>query len=149
MSEPIQLACVLLVDRDGRILTQLRDEFAPIGPNLWALPGGHVEAGESVAEAAVRELWEETSLRADVSLYETQQLLPDATRPVARDKHYFAGATAATQDDVVIGEGVAMDFLTPAELLDGREFTAGTLDVLRRFLASSEYERLAAFTSNG
>ena len=31
--------------------------------SYWTLPGGGVEAGESPAEAAVREVWEETSLR--------------------------------------------------------------------------------------
>lgn len=29
---------------------------------VWVLPGGHVEAGESVAQAAVREVYEETGI---------------------------------------------------------------------------------------
>jgi 8-oxo-dGTP pyrophosphatase MutT (NUDIX family) len=144
----IQLACTMLVDRSGRILTQLRDEHAPIGPNCWGLPGGHVEPGETVAEAAIRELCEETSLRAELAPYARQLIEADAVSP-AREKHYFVGATDAVQDDVVLGEGVAMVFLTPAELLDGRPFTPGTADMLRRFLASAVYEHLTAFTSNG
>ena len=32
----------------------------------WCLPGGHAEPGESVAEACVREIWEETGLRVHV-----------------------------------------------------------------------------------
>lgn len=32
----------------------------------WCLPGGQVEAGESVAETCEREMWEETGLRVQV-----------------------------------------------------------------------------------
>ncbi|MER7441253.1 NUDIX domain-containing protein [Micromonospora avicenniae] len=43
----ITIACVLLVDRDGRLLMQLRDGNATFHPNAWGLPGGHAEAGET------------------------------------------------------------------------------------------------------
>jgi ADP-ribose pyrophosphatase YjhB (NUDIX family) len=33
----------------------------------WCLPGGHMEAGESVAEACIREIEEETGLRVQVN----------------------------------------------------------------------------------
>lgn len=42
---------------DGRILLQRRSDNG-----LWALPGGGIEMGESVTEAIVREVLEETGL---------------------------------------------------------------------------------------
>lgn len=54
-------------------------------------------------------------------------------------KHYFYGATSAVQDDAVLGEGAAMLFVPAAEVLDGRDYTPGTADMLTRFPASPEY----------
>ena len=31
--------------------------------DLWKLPGGHVESNESIGDAAVREVWEETGVK--------------------------------------------------------------------------------------
>ncbi len=55
---------LLVVDRDLRVLL-LRFEFregALRGGRFWATPGGGLEAGESFAAAARRELFEETGL---------------------------------------------------------------------------------------
>lgn len=47
--------------RDGKVLLVQRAK-PPMG--IWAFPGGHVEAGETLAEAAARELAEETGMTA-------------------------------------------------------------------------------------
>lgn len=38
---------------------------------FWVFPKGHPEPGESLEEAAVREVWEETGVRAEVLLPST------------------------------------------------------------------------------
>ena len=53
---------VTVVDPRGRVLMQERDEHAPVWPDLWCFPGGGIEGDESPAEAARRELVEETGV---------------------------------------------------------------------------------------
>lgn len=50
-----------LVLRGGRIL--LIKRARPPGRGLWSIPGGHVELGEPLLEAAARELEEEAGLK--------------------------------------------------------------------------------------
>ncbi|MEV6297931.1 NUDIX domain-containing protein [Actinoplanes sp. NPDC051861] len=117
----LRVACTFLVDRAGAVLLQLRDDRAPYFPNVWGLPGGAIEEGETPAEGAARELWEESGLRpaSPLRLFARQDL-PEQDRA----KFYFHGPTDATQSDVVLGEGAAMLFV-PAEELLSRPFTPG------------------------
>lgn len=57
-------ADVVAVTPDGRVLLIERDW--PPYQGEWALPGGHVDPGENSAEAAVRELAEETGVRVSI-----------------------------------------------------------------------------------
>ena len=62
----LQVAVVMLVDRQGRILMQHRDANARVSPDQWGLPGGRVEEGETPVEAARREVHEETGIRCEL-----------------------------------------------------------------------------------
>jgi ADP-ribose pyrophosphatase YjhB (NUDIX family) len=55
------LAAIIAVIDDGKILLTKREDF-----EVWCLPGGSVEEGETVADGAIREAKEETGL--DVEL---------------------------------------------------------------------------------
>lgn len=60
MSSPSCVVGVVLRDVDGRVLLDKRS--TPPGVGGWAVPGGHVEWRESLAEAAAREVLEETGI---------------------------------------------------------------------------------------
>lgn len=53
---------ILVFDEQDRLLLFLTKGFVPTQRTRWITPGGGVEAGETHAVAAVRELFEETGL---------------------------------------------------------------------------------------
>ena len=138
-----RVAVVFLVDPEGRLLMQHRDQHAKVSPNQWAMPGGKIEEGETPEEAARREVLEETGLDAGpIRLYLVQNRPSVTTADGEVEMHVFYGPTDAKQDDVVLGEGQAMVFLTPREAL-GRDLGVTAALILPGFLASPQYRALA------
>lgn len=58
----VRVGVAVLVQRQGRVLMGRRR--GSHGAATWALPGGHLEFGETPADCARRELAEETGLQA-------------------------------------------------------------------------------------
>jgi ADP-ribose pyrophosphatase YjhB (NUDIX family) len=63
----------VFVFEDEKILLTKRDDF-----EVWCLPGGHIDPGESVAQAAVREVFEETGLEVVLTRLVGVYSIPDA-----------------------------------------------------------------------
>lgn len=55
----------VVIIEDGKLLVVKRGREP--GRGLWAVPGGKVRRGETLAAAAVREAYEETGLRVEVA----------------------------------------------------------------------------------
>jgi ADP-ribose pyrophosphatase YjhB (NUDIX family) len=61
MRSPLVGVDAAVFDREGRILLVQR-----MDNGLWCMPGGLADVGESAAQAAEREVWEETGLHVEV-----------------------------------------------------------------------------------
>jgi 8-oxo-dGTP pyrophosphatase MutT (NUDIX family) len=64
---PREAGRVLLLDAAGRVLLVRGSDPGRPGSSYWFTIGGGLDPGESVAEAAARELFEETGLRVDAA----------------------------------------------------------------------------------
>ena len=114
--------CVLLVRRGQ-----------PPAENLWAIPGGSVEIGETLQEAAEREILEETGIQIQASkpIYTFDVIDRDAAGKVRF--HYVIVDLAA---DYVMGEPAPGDDAlearwVSAKEMDGLEVSAATLKLLK------------------
>ncbi|GAB2843250.1 NUDIX domain-containing protein [Actinoallomurus bryophytorum] len=118
----MRVRCVgaIVHDAGGRLLVIRRGH--PPGEGLWSLPGGRVEAGESDAEAVVRELAEETGLRVEAG-----RLVGRVERPgpggLTYDIHDYAatvtGGTLAAGDDASDARWTAPEELRGLPTTDG------------------------------
>jgi 8-oxo-dGTP pyrophosphatase MutT (NUDIX family) len=88
-------AKLLVLDSNERVLLFrfVHSSGALAGQDFWAPPGGGVEDGETFEQAAIRELGEETGMRADdvgaeVARREVIVQLPDGEYVIS-DERYF------------------------------------------------------------
>jgi len=87
-----QLAVSAVIFRDGRLLV-VRRANAP-GRGLYSVPGGRVEHGETLHQAVMREVREETSLAIEiVGFAGWREVLPDPAK--GRSGHYLVISFAA------------------------------------------------------
>lgn len=75
-SDVHQIVCAVLV-RDGRALLVHRSPGRQWYPNVWDLPGGHIEPGEDSRAALIRELLEELGVHAEVEGPPTARTVAD------------------------------------------------------------------------
>lgn len=123
---------------DGRVLLVQRRN--PPDAGLWGYPGGHVEWGETVEQAAVRELAEETGVVAAPARF------LGALDAIARDdggqvtSHYLLVAILCAYqsgEPRICDEIHAVDWVSTDEILArGRPMSRDVDRVLRMALAA-------------
>ena len=87
MREPIDTVA-LIVERNGRLLVERRKLSKKTDPGKVAIPGGHVEEGESLEEACRRELDEEVGLTCEGFSFIVK--LPHRAGSEEQIVHYFS-----------------------------------------------------------
>lgn len=121
-------AAAVVVREDGRLLLVRRGKEPQRG--RWTVPGGSVEPGETVEQAAVREVLEETGARVRVERELGVVRVPGGG-DVVYEVHDLAathlGGTLRAGDDAAAVRWVALDELPALETTDG------LLEHLRRF----------------
>ena len=143
-----RIVSVVLVDQRGWILLQERDEHAPVAPDQWGLVGGHVEEGETYADALDREIAEETGLTniegLELWFDEIVQHSPKVSTHLADHWQIYAGRVDLTDQDIVVGEGRQIVFVDPARVRRGElDLAIASSFAVPRFLDSETYQRLA------
>ncbi|GIL03202.1 MAG: ADP-ribose pyrophosphatase [Alphaproteobacteria bacterium] len=122
----------IAIFRGDRVLLVRRAK----GPfrGLWSLPGGHQRAGETMAQAAARELAEETGLAADrlrfIEIHEPMRRGADG----AIASHYVLGVHAGTDTggEARAGDDAAAVRWAGLDELGGIELTPLAADIIRR-----------------
>ncbi|ENM5780202.1 NUDIX domain-containing protein [Vibrio mimicus] len=66
---PIAECVSFLLIKEGACLLERRSAMKASDPNIIAIPGGHIEMGESQAQALQREVQEELGVEATSSVY--------------------------------------------------------------------------------
>lgn len=137
-------AGVVLIDRRGALLLQLRDDRTPVSHDQWSIVGGAIDADEDPESAARRELLEETGLSVDGPLLVVAEgVYPASVGTGTTDWHLYAAPTSATDADVVLGEGRAIVFVPREDVLD-LDLGTSARRFLPSFLASPAYADLVA-----
>jgi 8-oxo-dGTP diphosphatase len=113
------LAASAAVFRDGRVLIARRVN----PPQLWSLPGGKVEPGETPEQAAIREVREETGVEIEIvgPAGEREVVLPGARYVIRAFAARWCAAEARPGAEAGAVEWVRPEELARYETTEGLE----------------------------
>lgn len=126
-----RLAASVAVFRDGKVLLAAR-QYPPMA-DVWSLPGGHVELGETLETAALRELGEEVGVSAEILGFagHAEVIERDST---GVKRHFVVAAFAASWragEASPLSEVAGVAWVDPRDLGD-RVVTPGLAQILAR-----------------
>src|SRR2546422_9928409 len=123
-----KVVAATIPEQDGAILLTRRS-INP-GSGLWTFPGGFVDFGETVTDAAMRESFEETGLKVDLTGLLNVYTYPDAPVIIVYRARVIGG-TLATCD-----ENDALEWVTPERIPWDVLAFQSTREALREWVAA-------------
>jgi len=114
-----KVAVAMLIDKNGNLVMQRKDAWAPISPNMLAFFGGHIEEGEDPLNTLLRELDEETSLdikglKPEFIFEQVVENKDNKIRPVAT---FFLYKVVVEDDNFEVYEGAGAETYSLNELV--------------------------------
>lgn len=110
--------CAVVLDGHGRVLLEQRSDCG-----WWCLPGGRLDAGETLAQGAVREVREETGLEIEITGF--LGVFSDPRRRTVR--YPDNGDLRQLVDAVVVGRPAGGEPAKSSESLDVRWFAPASI----------------------
>lgn len=116
MSKPIQLSVkVIIFDDQGRILVLRRSFVSKGNPGKWDFPGGKIDPGEDIGEAARREALEETGLEVEIGRVHGAA---ESESPVSRVAYLIFKASVVSGEVTLSDEHDEYAWVSPHELAE-------------------------------
>ena len=131
----VTVACV--IQREGKFL--LVEEFDEAGNRVLNQPAGHLEANESLADAAIRETLEETGWRIALTGIIGLQLYSPPGLGITFLRISFSARVTERQGDATIDSDIIRSlWLTKEELEErrGQHRSPLVMDSIERYLSS-------------
>ncbi len=102
---------IILLNDENHVLLQLRDNKPNIPyPNMWALPGGHIDQGETALECIRREIKEEMGLDLkEIALFVAVE------RSYGTEHTYWARSSFRAEE-IVLAEGQRVQWHSSDEI---------------------------------
>jgi len=123
-----KVVAATIPELDGAVLLTRR--LINPGRGLWTFPGGFVDFGETVTDAAVRETFEETGLKVDLTGLLNVYTYPAAPVIIVYTAH-VTGGTLTTCD-----ENDALEWVAPARIPWDTLAFQSTREALRDWVAA-------------
>jgi len=129
----MRVVVVLPENEEQNVAIQLRDNIESLWwPDRWGLFGGHVEINESPQEATIREIFEELSIKIDLSrLTYLNVFCQEGYAP----HHVFHYKIKNEFENIVLGEGQRWTALASQSLINDtfqdKKFVPLHLDIIK------------------